>query len=160
MRFLTILLITELSGIPLDLGELVFSNLGDSPNSREIQFFHSFFFQWTRLISIVSKTIKIEFFVVVNFKLKQKNEPKNLLSNKIWVQRKLWVERKFWVRKILGWTFLSKIVLFKIFLGQKKFIDKKFKVKGIRSINFGAKKCWIQKNLGLIIFLIQNYFLS
>ena len=36
---------TELSGIPLDLGEIGFSNVGDSPRSRGMSFFHFFFLQ-------------------------------------------------------------------------------------------------------------------
>ena len=36
---------TELSGIPLDLGEFVFSNLGDSPRSWGMAFFHLSFLQ-------------------------------------------------------------------------------------------------------------------
>ena len=34
---------TELSGIPLDLWEFAFSNLGDSPRSRGMAVFHSSF---------------------------------------------------------------------------------------------------------------------
>ena len=36
---------TELSGIHLDLGQFAFSNIGDSPRSRGMAFFHSSFLQ-------------------------------------------------------------------------------------------------------------------
>ena len=116
--------------------------------------------QKTRLISIVSKPIKLWLNYFCSWKCSQKNFVKNGHKTKFWVKKccvkkfrskKFVGSKKFWVKKIFG----SKNFWVKNFFGSTKFLGQQnFWIKKY----LGGKNLGSKTNFGSKNFLVQIFF--